>query len=320
MDSWLARYTHSMRERFQTHLRLSVSLVGIALAVACEASPRALARPNYVDVDDAGRVYVSDLHHNRVLRFDADGSYLGEIGVRGVGRGKLWRVMALAVDADGSLLVVDHLPNGGARYDHAYMVVKRFRGGREVESFPILGPDGEPLGFVEALQPLPGGGYVAANIDGGTTYRYDEQFAFQGVFERASGMAHALAVDGELVWALDQYHHSWRAINDAGLGERDFERGGRGADAVWFPTALDVCPGQWLAIADLGNHRVQRYGLDGSYLGGGAPADVSDDRPTQLLDVAITPDCSSMWLVDGKGDRLLQMGLDGEVLQSIASW
>jgi hypothetical protein len=87
-----------------------------------------------------------------------------------------------------------------------------------------------------------------------------------------------------------------------------------------FPTALAVCRDEWFAVADLGNHRVQRYTIDGRWLGGFVPEPAGPDQPVQLLDLALSADCGRLYLVDSKGDRVLVTDPEGEVLQVLSRW
>ena len=42
--------------------------------------------------------------------------------------------------------------------------------------------------------------------------------------------------------------------------------------------------------------------------------------PKQLMDLAVSPDCERLYLVDSKGNRVLVTTVDGEVLLEISSW
>ena len=89
--------------------------------------------------------------------------------------------------------------------------------------------------------------------------------------------------------------------------------------ALSFPSAIAVCAGAWFAVADLGNHRVQRFDLDGRFLDAFAPDRAGADQPVQLLSLDVSPDCERLYLADSKGDRVLVTRPDGEVLRDIRS-
>lgn len=72
-------------------------------------------KPNDVVVAPNGDIFVADGHgsapgepvNNRIVRFAADGTYLGEFGVSGSGRGEIDEPHAIAMDSAGRLFVAD---------------------------------------------------------------------------------------------------------------------------------------------------------------------------------------------------------------------
>ena len=54
-----------------------------------------------------GSIYFADTKNDRVLRFDAEGAFLGEFGVSGTQNGELREPFAISFQNDGSLLVGD---------------------------------------------------------------------------------------------------------------------------------------------------------------------------------------------------------------------
>ena len=102
--------------------------------------------------------------------------------------------------------------------------------------------------------------------------------------------------------------------------ERELSLDDAGHGPPRFPSAIAVCPDQWYAIADYGNHRVQRYGVDGAWLGEFAPDDAGPDRLGQLMDLAVSPTCDRLYLVDSKGDRVLVTTPDGQLLHVLDRW
>ena len=74
-------------------------------------------RPNTVATDNSGNVYVSDFHHNRIIKYDANGNFIIAWGSAGTGNGQFYSQWGIAVDSDGNVFVVDqglsrihHLP------------------------------------------------------------------------------------------------------------------------------------------------------------------------------------------------------------------
>ena len=63
--------------------------------------------PTNITLDQAGNVYVSDTGNSRVLKFDAQGSYLMQYGEIGLALGRFTRPKGVGLDKDNRLFVVD---------------------------------------------------------------------------------------------------------------------------------------------------------------------------------------------------------------------
>lgn len=77
--------------------------------------PCEMSTPHSLLFDTQGRLCVADRENNRVLRFDAEGSWLDQIE-------GLHKPMALAISTDGLLLVTDQTPRLSAYDDNGRLV------------------------------------------------------------------------------------------------------------------------------------------------------------------------------------------------------
>jgi DNA-binding beta-propeller fold protein YncE len=277
-----------------------------------------LSRPNAVAVGPDGAVYVSDFGHDRIVELRPDGTVVRSFGRRGLGSGELWRVYALAVDQDGSLLVANRRPEDPTSSDGNTWEVKRFVEGRQTEVIPFQGHFTSDSHTMHSLDVRDDGSLLVANPAGGELFLLDGQGRYLGAYGgalRSDAAPHALDVQGEVAWVVDQRSHRLALVGPD--GERGVPLTYGEAGALSFPSAVAVCPGRWVAVADLGNHQVQRFGLDGSFLGSFAPERAGPDQPVQLLSMAVSPDCDRLYLADSKGDRLLVVTPEGEVLREV---
>lgn len=290
--------------------------------LACDAPPAHLSRPNRVALGPDGEVYVSDFQHDRIVVFDAAGRFRATFGRQGLGPDELWRVMALAVADDGSLVVANRRPESADHGAATRNELKRFRGGREVAVTPLDGRVIERDGGLDALAPGSGGTWLLADATRGALIQVDaagnDVGRFGGVLPVDLAPS-ALARDGDAYWVLEQRRHRLSRIGPGGTqAALTWDDEGHGPPR--FPSAVALCPGAWLAVADLGNHRIQRYDLRGRWLGEFEPVPAHPDAPVQLLDLAVSPDCARLYLVDSKGDRVLVTDPDGAVLQTLSAW
>ena len=293
-----------------------------AILLACQAPPPShLSRPNALAVAPDGTLYVSDFGHDRIVMFDPSGQHQSHFGSRGLARGQLWRVYALAVDTDDSLLVANRRPEDASTRQGTVWEVKRFRGGREVDTLRFDGHFSSEAHSMNSIAVADDGQLLVANPGGGELFLVDAQGSFVGAFGgvlHQEASPHAVVRDADAYWVVDQAQHGMYRVTSSGAEPFFLDDGGHGP--LSFPSAVAVCPGQWLAVADLGNHRVQRFDLEGTHLGGFAPERAGPDQPVQLLGIATDASCERLYLADSKGDRVLVTDLDGTVLRTHHGW
>jgi DNA-binding beta-propeller fold protein YncE len=294
----------------------------IALLAGCAAVPNELSRPNRLAVGPDGTLYVSDFHHDRIVVFPADGGPPETFGERGIGRGQLWRVTAMAVGPDGHLLVANRRPETEDRGSEIRFEIVEFDRGSEVTRTLIDQRTLQPDGWVDAIAQAPDGNLVVADSTNGELVEVDATGMRLGRFggvPRIDAAPSGLRRAGDDVWVVEQYRHRVSRIGRDGnpviLPLKDAPD-----DLPRFPSAIGVCAGQWVAIGDFGNHRVERYALDGARVGGFEPAPVGEDSPVELIDLDVSPDCAKLYLVDSKGDRVLITDPDGTVIDTIDRW
>jgi sugar lactone lactonase YvrE len=290
--------------------------------LGCAALPPELARPNKVAIGADGSVYVSDFHHDRIVVLNADGDPLRWFGRQGIGRNELWRVTAMSVDPEGALVIANRRPASDAAESATRFELIRFVDGEEVERIPLDGRTLQGGGWIDGVVRGRGDRWIVADSANGELVEVDRDGQRMGTFggiPRPDAAPSALAREGDTVWVLEQHRHRVTRISAGGVREPlELQDAGQGLPR--FPSALGVCPGEWLAVADYGGHRVQRFASDGSFLGSFAPAPAGKDRPLQLMDLAVSPDCQRLYLVDSKGDRLLVTTPEGELLREVHAW
>lgn len=301
----------------------ALALLLLPLAAGCREEPRSLQRPNLVSLAADGRIVVSDFHHQRLVIFDRAGSFLSAFGQKGLGKDELWQVRALLLEGPSRLLLLNQrlpsLTSTGSLWE-----VKRYEDGHEIAAFPIEVPGAattEPCGLTAS----PDGGYLIPDDQLDAILRYDSSFRLTGRWEKPAGgepfcaPVSILQRGGEL-WVVEQYCHRIRRLTLDGREIGTIGREGSGPGELLFPVQIDVCPGRWLVVADLGNYRVQRFTLQGEPMDSFSPEPVGPRQPVQLLDLLLTPSCDRLLLVDSKGNRVLITTPEGKVLQTISRW
>jgi hypothetical protein len=177
---------------------------------------------------------------------------------------------------------------------------------------------------VESLLPVEGGGWYVADSELDAIIRYDQAWRPVRVWSAPEpgplgkeqpfrGLASLRRV-GDGFWTAEQDLHQVRRLDAQFRQILAFGEEGEAPGQLRFPQDVAVCPDRWVAVADLGNYRVQRFDLEGRFLDGFEPAPAGPTQPVQLLELLLSQDCTRLYLVDSKGDRVLVTTPHGEVL------
>lgn len=295
----------------------------LLLALACQPAPRALARPNRLAIDADGFIYVSDFHHDRIAVFNPSGEFYHTFGTRGISQGELWRVTAMTFTRDGALIIANRRPETDDESSKNRFEIKRFEDGAERSSIQLDGRTLQPDGWVDAIVQGRDDSYIIADSAHGEILEIDENGRLVGRFggiPRPDAAPSGLVADGEDLWVVEQHRHRISRVSPGGE-EHLLSLGDPLTTGPRFPSAIALCRQErWLAIADLGNHRMLRYTLDGKLLAEWDFAPLSTEQPVQLLDIAINGDCSRLWAVDSKGNRVLGTTANGVLVSELSQW
>ena len=92
--------------------------------------------PRDLAVDPQGNVWVSDTGNKRIVKFTADGEFLGQWGGDGTSNGQFREPVGLAVDEDGDVYVADTWNERVQKFDPSFNFVA---------AWPVLGWEGESV-------------------------------------------------------------------------------------------------------------------------------------------------------------------------------
>ena len=280
-------------------------------AAGCDGAPKTLRRPNAACLSADGALWVSDFHHQRLIRVAADGA-VETVGEQGLGEGELWQVWRMVCAPDGVYVINERIKSTDD--PEITWEVKRFGPGR-VTTWPLSADP--PIGWAGSMTPKPGGGWLVADEEANALLVTDSDLRVTGRWTQPAGglpldkPSFVMAAGGE-IWLIEQYGHRIRVLDGDGRQLRAFGTEGVLPGQLRFPRALAVCPGRWVAVADFGNYRVQRFDVEGNFMDGFEPEGSGPDAPAQLMDIVVTEDCAALHLVDSKGNRVLTTTPTGE--------
>ena len=102
--------------------------------------------PRGIAVDPQGNLWVTDTGNKRVIKFDANGTILGQYGGAGVGDGQFMEPVGIAVDAQGRIYVADTWNRRVQVFDSNFTYLRQWPvegwEGQSVVNKPYLAVDG----------------------------------------------------------------------------------------------------------------------------------------------------------------------------------
>jgi DNA-binding beta-propeller fold protein YncE len=209
-----------------------------------------LRSPSGVAVDDAGDFFVPDAERHRIVKFNAQGRFLAELGAEGTAEGELFGPRDVEIGADGRILVAD----------------------TENHRVQVWNPDGS---FVAAF------GAEASEDDESP---YLPKGSRAGEFFRPLGVT--FDQEGKILVADTNNHRIQRLSVERGF-ELEFGREGIEAGALSFPIDVRIDSSGRSVVADRAGMRVQWFNqkgelevalaLAGALAEGAAVADVDVD-------------------------------------------
>ncbi len=314
-----------MKKRRSLIIPAATTLLAIACIFAsCEQQPRSFKRPASLSLGADGSIFVSDFHNHRIVHLGPDGSLVRAFGELGLETDQLWQAWDVLAVRDGRVLVLNQRITAPEDETNIYEI-KEFKDGKEIALHRISDGVSDPSGLPDGLAEGRDGEWLVPDTGNHTLRRFSRGWQpLEQIHGPTGGPEFAglsmLLRSGDELWTLEQHAHQVRRLTLRLREEARFGERGRAPGKLMFPSGLGVCRGKWIAVADFGNHRVQRFHRDGAYLDGFSPARASEHTPTMLLAIAVTPDCQRLVMVDSKGNRVLVTTTQGRVLRDIRSW
>ncbi|MBI1892411.1 MAG: 6-bladed beta-propeller [Burkholderiales bacterium] len=186
-------------------------------------------QPSQVAFDAKGRIFVADSFNSRVQVFDASGKFVASFGGYGFGGGKFVIPMGIAIDNAGNVFVTDWGLSTISKFDANLQFVKTWGS--------YGNGDGQLNRPIELSVDANGNVYVA-DTRNGRVQKFDNNGVLLTKWGTNQGVAN---VDALKNW-------------------------GTGAGELFMPQGVKVA-GNVVYVADTSNNRMQKFDLQGKYLG-----------------------------------------------------
>ena len=212
--------------------------------------------------------------------------------------------LAVAVDEDGNLCIVDH---GAAKiifYDRSSRKCRQWKriGGHDLVS---------PVAFVNK-----GDTFFVADTQLGKVLAFDRKgrilFELKESIKRPSG----LAISGDKLLVADSHLHRISVFGLNGIFLYWFGERGSGKGELNFPTHISVGAGGRIYVTDSMNSRVQVFGEDGEYVNMMGDAGDSSGRFNRPKGIALDKDMN-IYVADAIFDNLQVFDSGGRFLMHL---
>jgi DNA-binding beta-propeller fold protein YncE len=244
--------------------------------------------PSGIAVDSSDNVYITKKATDTILKFAADGTFLGELSSHGNTDGKLDDPAALDIGPDGNLYVADTTNQRIQKLDTS--------GGYLAQWGSLGSGDGfvnDPSGI--AVDPASGNVYVAD-----TGNNRIEEFTAGGLFVRKWGQygnedgnfksPKGLAIDGSgHVWVADSANNRIQEFSSTGTFIARFGSSGSADQNMSAPSDVGFDDEGTLWVVDKGHNRIQRFTTGGTFLArlGGLSAGLDTAQFSAPLGIAV---------------------------------
>lgn len=227
------------------------------------SGPGQFNQPKGLAVDGAGVVYVADSLNNRVQRFSADGTLLGQFGSAGTGNGQFQSPFDVAIGPTGDVFVVD-------RNNHR---VQRFTpDGTFVSTFGTVGSGPGQLSHPDGLAIDVAGDIYVADYDNNRIVKFDSSGNFLtqwGSLGTGDGQmrlpADVAAPSAGAVYIVDDTNRV-QMFNPNGTFVLSWGSLGTGDGQFEGSAGVAVGPDGSVFVADFNNRRIQRFNPQGVFV------------------------------------------------------
>jgi len=220
--------------------------------------------------DPKNTVYAVDTYNHRIQVFNRDGKYLFQFGSYGIGRGQLRYPYSIAKDGSGYIYVTDSGNSRIQKFDSAGRFVRDFGSYGSMDG-QLNNPEGiavDKAGTSVYVVDMNNQRVQKFDRDGRYVSKWGQRGSGDGQFRNPSqisvdttGNVYVVDSGNARVQKFDsdgQFLTKWGSM---GSGNGQFGFGMYGA--AW---GIAITPSNVVYVVDYGNHRVQSFDVEGTYL------------------------------------------------------
>jgi DNA-binding beta-propeller fold protein YncE len=272
-----------------------------------------------VAVDPSGNVYVTDGASNgatnRVQKFTPDGDFIAKWGSYGNGKGQFWTPLAVAVDAQRNVYVLDK---------ENYRIQKFSALGQFVTQWGSYGTgNGQFIWPAFIAVDTKGNVYVAGDNSiqkftpsGQFLVRWGKQGDYEGLFHHIDG----IAINGnDQVYVTDEYEEIVQKFDSEGQLLTKWGTPETAEHGIWWPNGIAIDAGGKVYVADNWNMGIQMFDADGLSLGFWGEWGDGNGEFRRISGVAVDA-LGYVFVGDSDNHRIQKFTSDGQLISQIGQF
>jgi hypothetical protein len=262
----------------------------------------AFTYPQYVDVDDIGNVYVTDLGNARVQKFDNDGQFLHSWGSKGTGKSEFHAPAGIAVGG-GYVYVADHELNVVKKFDTSGNFISSW-GGTGTEAGKLKLPNGVAVSSDNFVFVVDTGNSRVQKFD--SSGKFVSIIGSSGTSDGGFLTPLGVAVDSDgNIFVSDSGNKKIHKFNSNGsfLTSYSSSIGGLSISG----DGLDIDSQGNLVIADSGNNRIVVLDKDGKTVTNFGKTGTGDSQFKMPKGVTVDSD-GDLFVADSSNHRIQKFG------------
>jgi len=236
-----------------------------------------IERPQDVEDDSAGNIWVTDRVNNRIVKYSPNGVYLSQItGTVGT-ENQVTEPRDLAISANGNLWVAETTYKRVRQYSPTGSIVSTIKNA-ELES---------PYGVAIA----PDGAVWVTDSQNGKVLQFKQDGTLIRTIRRP-------ASDIPTGIDIDEYGNGWvvmqgsnRVVELSSTGSEIFSFGSEGTEAGKFkvPTGVAIAPSGNIFVSDGSNNRIQEFKPDGGFMRQFGTVGTASNQLSEPRGIAVLP-------------------------------
>ena len=279
------------------------------------ASASPLSTPLDVAVDSKGNIFVSQIGHHLVKKFDSDGNFIKSWGGWGTGNGKFRYALRIATDANDNVYVTDYYNNRIQKFDNDGNFIRIYTASGRLSRPDSLEVDkstgniyssknnqyvvmqDQQGNFIKEMNNYSVSGYYhypfGLSVHGDYLYIANAyRWSFTKMSKSLDGVANNMAATSGWAWdvkvsdsgvyvanyntnSIQKYSHDGTLIKSWGANA-----GCTGNCRLYHPAGLSIGPDGNVFVNDRHNHAIKKFDTDGnflSFIGGKTRLDIAKE-------------------------------------------